>query len=156
MKIKIKKLIEEAVVPVRAHPTDAGMDITATSKEVTSKFIEYGIGLSLEIPTGYVGLIFPRSSISKTNLTLANSIAVIDSNFRGEVRLRFDRRDHDSSSLSYNIGDRIGQIIIMPYPEYEYEVVEELDDTDRGVGSFGSTDSVKLEYKKDPRKGTEL
>ena len=141
MKVRIKKLIEEAVVPVRAHKSDAGMDLTATHKEVTSKFIEYGTGLSMEIPEGHMGLIFPRSSISKTNLTLCNSVGIVDSSYRGEIKIRFDRRDHDASSISYKLGDRVAQIIIMPYPEVEFDVVSELDETIRGSGGFGSSDN---------------
>lgn len=79
LEVKIKKLIPESVIPTYAKPGDAGMDLTAVSMETKGKYIEYGTGLSLEIPEGYVGLIFPRSSISKTVLGLSNAVGVIDS-----------------------------------------------------------------------------
>ena len=96
----------------------------------------YLTGIALEIPSGYVGLLFPRSSVSRTCLSLANSVGVVDSGYRGEIMLKFGC----SSTLScYKVGDRIGQLIIMPYPQVQFEQVEELSDSDRGEGGFGST-----------------
>ena len=86
MKVKIKRLNENAVIPAYAHVTDAGLDLTATSKNIEgNRVIIYGTGLAVEIPEGYVGLIFPRSSNSKKNLLLTNSVGVIDSGYRGEI-----------------------------------------------------------------------
>ena len=145
MKVKIKKLNESAVIPKYSKAGDAGMDLVATSKE-TDKYgnIVYGTGLAFEIPKGYVGLLFPRSSISKYDMNLTNSTGVLDSGYRGEVFFKFKRpsrftNDFNDTCAVYNVGDRIGQIIILPYPQIEFEEVEELSETDRGTGGFGST-----------------
>ena len=144
MKVKIKKLVENAVIPSYGKPGDAGMDLTAITKEVTPLYIEYGTGVSVEIPEGYVGLLFPRSSISKTTLTLANSVGVVDSGYRGEIKLRFKYTNSDPlSSIGgesrYQIGDRVAQIMIVPHPTIEFEETHELTETERGEGGFGST-----------------
>ena len=90
----------------------------------------------MEIPEGHVGLLYPRSSISKTSCSLRNAVGVIDSGYRGEIMLKFSC----STNLNiYNVGDRVAQLIIMPYPQVQFEEVEELSDTDRGEGGFGST-----------------
>lgn len=140
MKVKIKKLVPEAVVPSYANPGDAGLDLVATWIKVEDHnkygFFEYGTGICVEIPEGYVGLIFPRSSISKTGMLLTNSVGVIDSGYRGEIKFRFK---YISGTNSYNVGDKIGQLIIMPYPKIEFEEVNELNETERGDGGFGST-----------------
>ncbi|QHJ78562.1 MAG: hypothetical protein [Caudoviricetes sp.] len=136
MKVKIKKLHKDAVIPKYAQKGDAGLDLTATSMNYDDHGnAVYGTGLSIEIPEGHVGYIFPRSSISKKTLALTNSIGVIDSNYRGEIMLKFK---FNNISI-YSIGDRIGQLIIMPIPSIELEEVEELSDTNRGTGGFGST-----------------
>ena len=90
MKIKIKKLHPEAIIPSYATQGDAGMDMTAITAQIDKSglFIEYGTGLAVEIPEGYVGLLFPRSSLSKTSLVLANHVGVIDSGYRGEIKFR--------------------------------------------------------------------
>ncbi len=167
MKVNIKKLNENAVIPQYAKPGDAGMDITATSINVTDNYIEYGTGLAFEVPEGYVMLIFPRSSVSKYDLSLANAVGVLDSSYRGELKLRFKRNyrienepsketDYKFTTTSivnpgsaneyqwnacnwYNIGDRIGQIMILPYPVIQFNEVEELSETERGAGGFGSS-----------------
>ena len=90
VKVKIKRLTENAVVPTKAHPTDAGFDLTATSRVFDEEGnIVYGFGLAFEIPEGYVGLLFPRSSICKKDLTLSNSVGVVDCHYRGEVFAKF-------------------------------------------------------------------
>lgn len=144
MKVKIKKLNEKAVVPKYAHDTDAGMDLTATSMKWDGEgnFV-YGTGLAFEIPEGYVGLLFPRSSIAKKTLVLSNAVGVLDSGYRGEVLFKFKPTTQTNvanpSSMVYNIGDRIGQLIILPYPKIEFEEVEELSESERGDGGYGST-----------------
>jgi len=137
MKIRIKKLDENAILPKYAHDGDAGMDVFAQNMTVTDKYIEYGTGLSFEVPKGYVMLIFPRSSVSNKHLMMKNSVGVLDSGYRGELKLRFQKNGEDV----YNIGDKIGQIIILPYPEIEFEESASLDETTRGSGGFGSTGS---------------
>lgn len=248
LKVKIKKLHKDAVIPSYAKEGDAGMDLTAVSKTY-DKYgnTVYDTGLAFEIPKGYVGLLFPRSSNSKTDLRLTNSVGVLDSGYRGSVSFKFkntidifkknyiwikgDTSDqnkpgynneefkmvlnkslppktvithndfdglqlevqrseythnsengyityvkiiHSNSDLffdksllknnvryyitylkkyydktryltlenqnrGYKVGDRIGQIIVLPYPQIEFEEVEELTETDRGEGGFGST-----------------
>lgn len=140
MKVRIKKLNENAIVPEYAKPGDAGLDLTATSYELKDGNHIYGTGLALEIPKGYVGLIFPRSSNRKTDCYLTNHVGVIDSGYRGEVMLSFKNRDMQAlPKKPYNIGDRIGQIIIIPYPKIDFECVDELSTTERGEGGHGST-----------------
>lgn len=142
-KVKIKKIHPDAILPTYAKPGDAGMDLVATSKKLVDEkvfgYIEYGTGLTMEIPAGHVGLIYPRSSLSKTGLIMANSVGVIDSGYRGEISVRFK---HIPATIDYKIGDRVAQLIIIPYPTIEFEEVETLSETERGEGGFGSTDKV--------------
>jgi dUTP pyrophosphatase len=138
MKVKIKKLHPNAVIPKYAKPGDAGLDLTAISEswnEFNSQ-VTYGTGIAVEIPEGHVGLIFPRSSISKTTLMLANSVGVIDSGYRGEIMFKFNYLE---KGMIYDVGDRVGQLIIIPYPSVEFEEVDDLSSTERGDGGFGST-----------------
>ena len=135
MKLKIKKINSEAKIPHYANPDDAGMDVYAISKEVKERFIEYGTGLSFEVPEGHMMLVFPRGSLSNKDLILANHVGVLDSGYRGELKLRFRKIGDDV----YEIGDKIGQIIIVPFPKVEFEEVDELSETGRGSGGFGST-----------------
>ena len=138
MEVKIKKLLPEAVIPQYAHLTDAGLDLTAISKvEESNGIVTYGTGLAFEIPKGYVGLLFPRSSNSKKDLMLTNSVGILDSGYIGEVTLKFKKTIENG--VTYDVGDRIGQLIILPYPKIELQEVEELSESDRGEGGFGST-----------------
>jgi dUTP pyrophosphatase len=140
MLVRIKKLSSEAVIPTYAKDGDAGMDLVATSIKFDGTQITYGTGLSMEIPKGFVGLVFPRSSIRKTDLSLSNSVGVIDSGYRGEIQATFNQKAlSKNGSLLYGVGDRIMQIIIIPYPPIEFEEVNELNNTERGEGGFGST-----------------
>ena len=141
MKVRIKKLSENVVIPTYAKDGDAGMDLVATSIiSTTSTQITYGIGLALEIPKGFVGLIFPRSSVRKTRLMLSNCVGVIDSGYRGELQATFNKINNDSvSENDYKVGDRIAQIMIIPHPDIQFEEADELSDTERGDGGFGST-----------------
>ena len=139
MKVKIKKLHSNAVIPKYAKPGDAGMDLTAVSVDFSNwNYLTYHTGLAIEIPEGYVGLLFPRSSIYKTGQQLSNSVGVIDSGYRGEIMMKFTR-DVESEEIAYKPGDRIGQIMILPYPQVEFQEVEEIEKSDRGEGGFGST-----------------
>jgi len=139
MIVKFKKLSPLAVIPRYSKPGDAGMDLTAASKIDNTTFqCTYGTGISVEIPEGYVGLVFPRSSIRNTELILSNSVGVIDSGYRGEIQATFIKTN-GLGSWDYKIGDRIAQLIIIPYPQIEFEEVEELSQTDRGTGGFGSS-----------------
>lgn len=143
MEVKLKKLVEEAVIPAYAKPGDAGMDLTATSVEFdasTDNYI-YHTGIAIEIPEGYVGLVFPRSSNRKTNAYMTNHVGVIDSGYRGEIMLTYKNRNANNTFADkpYSAGDRVGQIIILPYPQILFVEVTELSETERGEGGHGST-----------------
>lgn len=138
-KVKIKKLHPNAVIPKYAKAGDAGLDLVATeiiNEEVFQ--ITYGTGLAMEIPEGYVGLVYPRSSIRKYNIFLTNSVGVIDSGYRGEIQATF-YKTRGVASHKYEVGDKIAQIIIVPYPSIEFIEVDELSETERGTGGFGSS-----------------
>jgi dUTP pyrophosphatase len=173
MQVKIKRLSENAVVPTYGKPGDAGMDLTATTMHFDAEGnVVYGTGMAFEIPEGYVGLLFPRSSNAKKDLLLTNSVGVIDSGYRGEVSFKFkpaaffaddawaepgtigndsetfdytilpkgqNQDHHGYEPQFYKVGERVGQIIIMPYPQVTFEEVSELSSTERGEGAFGST-----------------
>lgn len=141
--VKIKKLNENAVIPKYSTDGSAGLDLTAISEKVFMEgpitYVEYGTGLSFEIPNGFVGLIFPRSSISSnTTLMLANSVGVIDSDYRGEVTFRF-KNISQLGGKKYKVGDRIGQLLILPYPKIDFNEVDNLDESKRGSSGYGST-----------------
>lgn len=139
MQVKIKRLDRDAVIPKYSKIGDAGLDLVATNiKENTTFQITYGLGIALEIPEGFVGLVFPRSSIRNTELTLSNSVGVVDSGYRGELQATFNKLN-GLDSISYNVGDRVCQIVIIPYPQIEFVEVEDLSNTERGEGGFGST-----------------
>ena len=138
LEVKIRRLSPNAVIPSYSKDGDAGMDLVATEiiSETTDQ-ITYGTGISMEIPKGYVGLVFPRSSIRKYELELTNSVGVIDSGYRGEIQATFNKVHNKLNS--YNVGDRIVQIMIIPYPQISFIEVEELSTSERGSGGFGST-----------------
>lgn len=135
LNIKIKRMHKDAVIPTKAHATDAGCDLYATSCHYDNGLLIYGTGIAVEIPEGYVGLVFPRSSIANTHLTLSNSVGVIDSGYRGEIMAKFRK----GGTNAYRVGERIAQLIILPYPEVVFEEAEELNDSDRGTGGYGSS-----------------
>jgi dUTP pyrophosphatase len=139
LKVKIKRLSAKSILPTYSKLGDAGLDLTATEIiENSSSQCTYGTGIAVEIPEGYVGLVFPRSSIKNTELTLSNSVGVIDSGYRGEIMATFNKTN-GLDSWKYALGVRIAQLIILPYPQIEFEEVEELSETERGTGGFGST-----------------
>lgn len=136
MKIKIKKLDENAVIPKYSKEGDAGMDLTAVKREyLDNEHIKYSFGIAIEIPRGFVGLIFPRSSCYKKRQILSNAVGVIDSGYRGEISAVMIGR----AIGTYGVGDRIAQLLILPYPEVEFELSAELSETERGTGGYGST-----------------
>ena len=167
--VKFKKLVPEAVVPMRAHESDAGYDIVATSKQYDEHGnVVYGTGLAVEIPHGYAAFVYPRSSNRETNLILTNSVGIIDSGYRGEIKAIFHSvnsslnfmhllkawlreyipglKSHKQKNVrivslgsEYNVGDRIGQLVVMPVPRVEFIEVDELSDSDRGKDGYGST-----------------
>ena len=147
MKVRIKKLHKDAVIPAYAKEGDAGLDFTAVeiSRDNVGN-ITYHTGLAVEIPQGYVGLLFPRSSISKKQQFLTNCVGVIDSGYRGEIMAKFKpvMGTYDTildlfESNEYEIGDKVVQLLIIPYPQIEFEEAEELSETERNTGGYGST-----------------
>jgi len=165
VEIRVKKLKLLAKMPVKAHDTDACYDMTATWVNHTDDYIEYGTDIAFDIPKGYVGLIFPRSSVTKEDIILKNSVGVIDARFQGEIRFRFSklvngvfREDVTTSSLSggqtrrviemrgverplktYKVGDRVGQIMFIKLPNIKLKLVDNFDKSERGTKGFGST-----------------
>jgi dUTP pyrophosphatase len=137
--VKVKKLDPNAVIPSYSKVGDAGMDLTITKEiENTSFSVSYGFGIAMEIPQGYVGLVFPRSSVRNQDLILSNCVGVIDSGYRGELQATF-KKTNGLDSIKYKVGERGAQIIILPYPTIYMTEVPELSDTERGSGGFGST-----------------
>ena len=150
LNIQFKRLHPNAVIPTYAHPADAGLDLTATTRtDDNNGNIIYGTGLAIEIPPGYVGLIFPRSSIRNSSLIQANSVSVIDSGYRGEITVTMRKYFKPTASLphmayhtkaaEYQPGERIAQLIVMPYPKCHFIEAEQLSDSERGTKGYGST-----------------
>ena len=148
MEVRIKKLHPNAAIPTYAKDGDAGMDLTAVTKSYDRDGnIVYGTGLAFEIPKGYVGLVFPRSSISNLDITMSNCVGVIDSGYRGEVTAKFkpamlfnrEQRPIILNNRIYNVGERIAQLIIIPYPQITFVEADELSETERGAGGYGSS-----------------
>ena len=148
MRVKFSKLHAEAVTPKQSKVGDAGFDLTAISYEYVQNavvpYYNYEFGLAVEIPTGYVGLLFPRSSVSNKDLSLTNCVGVVDSGYRGPLSARF-RTTHFKGEAPhlYKAGERVVQLVIVPYLQADFEEVpyDELTKSDRGTGGFGSTGS---------------
>lgn len=140
MNLKIKKLHSNAVMPEYSREGDVGLDLTAHSVryDLETDTHIYGFGLAVEIPQGHFGLIFPRSSIFKMDQSLTNAVGVIDENYRGELKAVF-RDSRSSHCVRYDVGQRIAQLVILPYPKVEIQEVDELSDTNRGSAGFGSS-----------------
>jgi len=139
LNVKFKKLHEDAVLPKYAKAGDAGMDcVSVTEAKDKGDYLAYDLGIAVEIPEGFVGLLFPRSSNSKKDLLLANSVGVVDSGYRGPIQARF-KKVLDHPVKVYKKGDKVCQLIVMPYPQITAEWADELSDTERGDGAFGHT-----------------
>ena len=137
MILKYKKLSSDAVAPKKAHPTDAGFDLAPVKIESCGALVKCSFGLAVEIPEGYTGLIFPRSSIYKTGWRLSNCVGVIDSCYRGEIKAFFDVLDNEQEG--YKAGERCCQLVLVKLPEVELVESDELTPSERGMGGFGST-----------------
>lgn len=150
MEIRFKKLVPEAQTPYKKIDVDAGFDLYATSIEETPEYIQYNTGIAVEIPEGYVGLVFPRSSVTKYDLMLKNCVGVIDASYRGEIMCRF----YGTKTINYNVGnkgatiyggkkyevgERVAQMVFLELPKITLIEAEELSDTQRGSGGFGHT-----------------
>jgi dUTP pyrophosphatase len=139
LKINFKKNHPSATTPCYAKQGDAGMDLSAVDIISNEPFqIVYDTGIAVEIPEGYVGLVFPRSSIRKYDLSLTNSVGVIDSGYRGNIQVTF-RKEKGVASKIYEIGDRVCQIMIVPYPQVTFVETYNLSVSERGEGGHGST-----------------
>ena len=143
VKLRIKKLNEKAVIPTYGTEYSAGADLYAAGEKYEiepHKTVLVKTGLSMEIPEGYAGLIFARSGMaSKRGLAPANKVGVIDADYRGEIMVAL--HNHSEKSATVENGERIAQLAILPFLKAEFEETEELSDTVRGVGGFGSTGS---------------
>ena len=145
MIIRFRKLVPDAVMPIRGSAQAAGYDLTAVDYEWDGKHkvLVYHTGIAVEIPRGYAGFVFPRSSIYRKSLVQTNCVGVIDCDYRGEIlvkfALRFKSTDTDQPLL-YDIGERIAQLVIMPVVSpVDYFEAQELSKTERGEGGYGST-----------------
>lgn len=142
MNIKVKKLKPGATVPTMGSKFAAGADLySAEDADVViepneTKFI--GTGLAMEIPEGYVGLVYARSGLAcKRGLAPANKVGVVDSDYRGEIKVAL--YNHGKEAQTVEKGERIAQMVIAPYLSVNYEEADELSETERGEGGFGST-----------------
>ena len=139
IELNVKKLDPTATLPSYSKDGDAGLYLTITSQRSNTHFqAEYGFGIAVEIPRGYVGLIFPRSSVRNYELILSNCVGVIDSGYRGEIKATFNKTG-GLDSFKYKVGDKAAQLIIIPFPKVKVVEKTELSDTERGVKGFGST-----------------
>lgn len=141
-KINIKKLNENAVTPTYGSEFSAGADLYALSDEpiviAPHETVLVHTGVAMEIPTGYVGLVFARSGLAtKRALAPANKVGVIDSDYRGEIMVAL--HNHGSEPKTVENGERIAQLVLVPYISADFNEVDELSDTVRGEGGFGST-----------------
>lgn len=142
MDVKVKKMMPNAIIPTKSFESDAGFDFYCINIVKTPNYIEYHTGIAVEIPEGMVGLVFPRSSVTNKDLMLKNSVGVIDAGYRGEILFRFtDLKEYTVTQKkeSYEIGDRIGQIIFMPIPTITLVEADELSESPRNTGGLGST-----------------
>lgn len=147
MTVNIKKLFDGAIVPTRGSNQAAGYDLYACMEDPQfsndiwvqpHQTVKIGTGVAMEIPEGYFGAIFARSGLAtKKGLRPSNCVGVVDSDYRGEIIVAI-HNDSDSAQC-ITLGDRIGQMVIIPYLQVEYNVVDELRETERGEGGFGST-----------------
>lgn len=143
MELKFKRLSADAVLPIRAHKNDAGLDLTCTKIEsgvndAREMLLIYHTDLAVEIPEGYVGLIFPRSSIYTKSISQTNCVGVIDSNYRGELKVVF-RPTIAGVPEFYKVGERFAQLVIVPYLKADVVETAELSESERGDNGFGST-----------------
>lgn len=143
MDVKIKKLTETATIPTKGTEYSAGYDLYADIASpimfLPNTMAKFGTGIAIEIPKGYFGAVFPRSGIAtKKGLRLINCVGIIDSDYRGEIQVALIN-DHPTNAAFVEPQERVAQLIILPCPEVNLNVVNELTNTARGDGGFGST-----------------
>ncbi len=140
MFVRFVKTDKNAITPTRANVGDAGFDLVAINKVIERDYVEYDTGIAVEIPIGFVGLLFPRSSVSKYDLSLCNCVGVIDSGYRNSIRARFrSTKSGLYEARSYKVGDKIVQLIIIKLASVTFCEVDELDQSERGLAGFGSS-----------------
>ena len=142
LEVKFKRIVTHAFDPEYSTEGSAGLDLRAlySRYDMENDYIEYDTGLSVEIPEGYLGLLLARSSVSKTPHILANCVGLIDSDYRGEIKFRFKNINTENKDfITYEFGDKIGQLVIIPYPKISVVMSDSLTDTERNTGGFGST-----------------
>lgn len=148
MKVNIKKLRDEAIIPTYGSPYSAGMDLYAcipdgelTIDVAANRNEKIGTGIAMEIPEGYFGAIFARSGLAtKRGLRPANCVGVVDSDYRGEIVVAlYNDKDSQLGMETIKHGDRIAQMVLIPYRTAELVEVDDLSNTARGTGGFGST-----------------
>lgn len=140
LKVKFKKLHADTKLPVKGSLDAACYDVYAHSAERDYEgLLTYKLGFSTEIPEGWMAVIVPRSNLSKQKWMLGNSLGIIDSDYRGEWMIKFRAIGHTYGPAPYKVGDRVAQIYFQKVVDVEFEEVDELSDTERGSGGFGST-----------------
>ena len=141
MSESIEVLLKSSSVPVVAHPGDAGADLTATEARTLApgERATVGTGVSIALPDGYVAFVVPRSGLAaKHGITIVNSPGTVDAGYRGEIKVTLLNTD-TSESFSVEPGDRIAQLVVMPFVRARFVSVDELPESERGEGGFGST-----------------
>ena len=137
LKIKLQKVTEDARMPIKGSEHAAAYDVYAHSITETGGKVKVGLGFKTEIPKGYKGIIVPRSNLTKFNWVLNNSYGVIDSDYRGEWMAIFTGLSEEL--FPYSVGDRVAQIYFEEVLPISFDVVPELEESERGEGGFGST-----------------
>lgn len=136
MVVKFKRLYRQAVAPRRGSALAAGFDLTAIDyrRDPETGVWEYGTGIAVELPPGCCALLMPRSSIYRTGAVLSNGVGLLDEDYRGEIKFKFY-----AEARPYDVGQRIGQLVVLQLPQVAFEEAAELSETERGTGGYGST-----------------
>ncbi len=142
MRVNIKKLNENAVIPTYGTEFSAGADLYACMEEAVTiqpgETVMIHTGIAMEVPVGYAGLVYARSGLAcKKGLAPANKVGVVDADYRGEIMVAL--HNHSTEAVTVESGERVAQMVIAPFLAVDYNVVDELTDTVRGEGGFGST-----------------
>ncbi len=143
MKLNVRRLVPGAVLPTRAHPDDAGLDLRAAEPALigAGERAAVGTGIAVEIPPGHAGLVLPRSGLAlRHGIALVNAPGLIDAGYRGEIRVLLLNTDREKA-FELEPGDRIAQLLLTPFAAAEPVEVAELSESRRGVGGFGSSGS---------------
>lgn len=138
--LRCRKIHTEAILPKKAHMEDAGFDLTPVTVEADGEFRVHSFGLAVHVPWGHVGLLFPRSSVWKTETTLANCVGVIDHGYIGEVQARFRATSDFVTKKTVHDGKATAQLVVVPIANiHAAQWVEELPESVRGTNGWGST-----------------